>query len=104
MAQVVLSSMFDAQPNGSADEFAFSEQSEDGSLAENASIVHHRSSYCRYLRHSWGGNLPAQSDPCEMIWTNQGPAFTGRSTSIIHPQYWDVEGRNSFSFRSQVVP
>ena len=85
MAQVVLPSILDAQPNGSADEFAFSEQPEDGPLSEDAGFVHYRTSHCRYLRRSCGDNLPAQSNPSETIWTNQGPAFTGTSTSTICP-------------------
>ena len=37
-------------------------------------------------------------------WTNQGSAFTATNTSMIYPQYWDVENWNELFFRLQVAP
>ena len=37
-------------------------------------------------------------------WTNQGSPFTATNTSMIYPQYWDVENWNSLFFRLQVSP
>lgn len=38
------------------------------------------------------------------IWTNQGSAFTATNTSMVYPQYWDVENWGSLFFRLQVLP
>jgi len=37
-------------------------------------------------------------------WTNQGSAFTATNTSMVYPQYWDVDNWNSMFFRLQVTP
>jgi hypothetical protein len=37
-------------------------------------------------------------------WTNYGAAFTATNTSMIYPQYWDVDNWNSLFFRLQVFP
>jgi hypothetical protein len=37
-------------------------------------------------------------------WTNQGSAFTATNTSMIYPQYWDVDNWNKLFFRLQVTP
>ena len=37
-------------------------------------------------------------------WTNQGSAFTATNTSMVYPQYWDVDNWNSLFFRLQVSP
>ena len=37
-------------------------------------------------------------------WTNQGSPFTATNTSMIYPQYFDVDNWNSLFFRSQSVP
>ena len=37
-------------------------------------------------------------------WTNQGSPFKATSTSMIYPQYWDVDNWNSLFFRLQVAP
>jgi hypothetical protein len=37
-------------------------------------------------------------------WTNHGSPFPATSTSMVYPQYWDVENWNSLFFRLQVVP
>jgi len=37
-------------------------------------------------------------------WTNQGSPFIATNTSIIYPQYWDVDNWNSLFFRLQVSP
>jgi len=37
-------------------------------------------------------------------WTNQGSAFTATNTSMIYPQYFDVDNWNSLFFRVQSVP
>ena len=37
-------------------------------------------------------------------WTNQGSPFTATNTSMIYPQYWDVDNWNQLFFRLQVPP
>jgi Immunoglobulin I-set domain len=37
-------------------------------------------------------------------WTNQGVPFTATSTSMVYPQYWDVDDWARLFFRLQVVP
>ena len=37
-------------------------------------------------------------------WTNQGSPFTATNTSMVYPQYWDVNNWNSLFFRLQVSP
>lgn len=37
-------------------------------------------------------------------WTNQGSAFTATNTSMVYPQYWDVDNWNQLFFRLQVAP
>jgi len=37
-------------------------------------------------------------------WTNQGGAFTATNTSMIYPQYWDVDDWGKLLFRLQVLP
>jgi len=37
-------------------------------------------------------------------WTNQGSAFTATNTSMIYPQYFDVDEWGKLFFRVQVVP
>jgi len=37
-------------------------------------------------------------------WTNYGAAFTATNTSMVYPQYWDVDNWNSLYFRLQVAP
>lgn len=37
-------------------------------------------------------------------WTNQGSSFTATDTSMIYPQYWDVDNWGKLYFRLQVVP
>jgi hypothetical protein len=36
-------------------------------------------------------------------WTNHGSAFTATNTSMIYPQYWDVDNWSSLFFRVQVA-
>lgn len=37
-------------------------------------------------------------------WTNQGSQFTATNTSMIYPQYWDVDNWGKLFFRVQSVP
>ncbi len=37
-------------------------------------------------------------------WTNQGSPFTATNTSMVYPQYWDVDNWNQLFFRLQVTP
>ena len=37
-------------------------------------------------------------------WTNQGSVFTATNTSMIYPQYFDVDDWGSLFFRLQAVP
>lgn len=36
-------------------------------------------------------------------WTNTGSPFTATNTTIVYPQYWDVDNWNQLFFRLQVV-
>lgn len=38
------------------------------------------------------------------IWTNHGTPFTATNTSMVYPQYWDVDNWGSLFFRLQEVP
>ena len=37
-------------------------------------------------------------------WTNQDSVFTATNTSMVYPQYWDVDNWDELYFRLQVVP
>jgi hypothetical protein len=37
-------------------------------------------------------------------WTNTGSPFTATNTSMVYPQYWDVDNWNQLFFRLQVAP
>lgn len=37
-------------------------------------------------------------------WTNQGSAFTATNSSMVYPQYWDVDNWSQLFFRLQVAP
>lgn len=37
-------------------------------------------------------------------WTNQGSTFTASNTTMIYPQYWDVDNWGKLFFRLQVAP
>ena len=37
-------------------------------------------------------------------WTNQGSVFTATNTSMVYPQYWDVDNWDELFFRLQVAP
>jgi len=37
-------------------------------------------------------------------WTNQGTPFTATNTSMVYPQYWDVNNWGELFFRLQVAP
>ena len=37
-------------------------------------------------------------------WTNYGTAFTATNTSMVYPQYFDVDNWNKLFFRLQVSP
>jgi hypothetical protein len=37
-------------------------------------------------------------------WTNHGSAFTATNTSMVYPQYWDVDDWDELFFRLQVAP
>ncbi len=38
------------------------------------------------------------------LWTNHGSPFTATNTTMVFPQYWDVDNWNRLFFRLQVVP
>lgn len=55
--------------------------------------------------HLWlGTNYQMQLSGDMITWTNEGAAFSATNTSMIYPQYWDVENWNSLFFRLQVAP
>ena len=37
-------------------------------------------------------------------WTNQGTPFTATNSSMVYPQYWDVNNWNDLFFRLQIAP
>lgn len=53
---------------------------------------------------SLGANYQLQTSTDMSTWTNSGSAFTATNTSIVYPQYWDVDNWNSLFFRLQVAP
>ena len=53
-----------------------------------------------FLKRSY--QLQVSSDMSN--WTNQGSPFTATNTSMIYPQYWDVDNWNQLFFRLQVPP
>ena len=57
-----------------------------------------------FSRLSIGTNYQLQVSANLNNWTNQGSAFTATNTSMVYPQYWDVDNWNSLFFRLQVAP
>jgi hypothetical protein len=51
-----------------------------------------------------GGNYQLQMSVDLSIWSNHGPPFTATNTSMLYPQYFDVDNWGQISFRLQVVP
>jgi hypothetical protein len=51
-----------------------------------------------------GTNYQLQVSSDLDTWTDQGAPFAATNTSIIYPQYWDVDNWDSLFFRVQVVP
>jgi hypothetical protein len=49
-------------------------------------------------------NYQLQVSPDMNTWTNQGSPFTATNTTMIYPQYWDVDNWISLFFRLQVSP
>ena len=53
---------------------------------------------------SVGTNYQLQVSADLSTWTNQGSAFTATNTSMIYPQYWNVDNWSQLFFRLQVAP
>lgn len=51
---------------------------------------------------SIGAKYQLQMSGDSNIWTNQGSVFTATDTSMIYPQYWDVDNWGSLFFRLQI--
>ena len=51
-----------------------------------------------------GTNYQMQISGDLSTWTNQGSPFTATNSSMIYPQYWDVDNWNSLFFRLQITP
>ncbi len=51
-----------------------------------------------------GANYQLQVSGDPNSWTNQGSVFTATNTSMIYPQYWDVDNWDELFFRLQVAP
>jgi hypothetical protein len=51
-----------------------------------------------------GTNYQLQVSADMNTWTNQGTPFTPTNTTMIYPQYWDVDNWNQLYFRLEVVP
>jgi len=56
---------------------------------------------CSYL--SLGTNYQLQVSALN-TWTNEGSPFTATNTSMVYPQYWDVDNWGQLFFRLQVSP
>lgn len=53
---------------------------------------------------SIGANYQLQVSSDLSNWTNQGLAFTATNTSMIYPQYWDMDNWGSLFFRLKRIP
>jgi len=53
---------------------------------------------------SLGTNYQLQVSTDLSTWTNQGSAFTATNSSMIYPQYFDLDNWNELFFRLQVAP
>jgi hypothetical protein len=53
---------------------------------------------------SLGTNYQLQVSSDLNTWTNQGSPFTATNSSMIYPQYWDVDNWSQLFFRLQVAP
>ena len=53
---------------------------------------------------SLGANYQLQVSSDMNTWTNQGAAFTATNSSMVYPQYWDVDNWSKLFFRLQVSP
>lgn len=53
---------------------------------------------------SLGANYQLQVSEDLNNWTNYGAAFTATNTSMVYPQYWDVENWGSLFFRLRTTP
>jgi hypothetical protein len=51
-----------------------------------------------------GTNYQLQLSSDLLTWTNHGAPFAATNTSMIYPQYWDVDNWGKLFFRLQVVP
>ena len=57
-----------------------------------------------FLNLSLGTNYQMQISGNLNTWTNYGAAFTATNTSMVYPQYFDVDNWNSLFFRLQITP
>jgi hypothetical protein len=53
---------------------------------------------------SLGTNYQLQVSGDLRTWTNQGSPFTATNTSMVYPQYWDVDNWAMLFFRVQSAP
>ena len=51
-----------------------------------------------------GTNYQFQVSGDLITWTDQDAPFTATNTSMVYPQYWDVDNWNQLFFRLQVAP
>ncbi len=51
-----------------------------------------------------GTNYQLQVSADMSTWTNEGSPFMATNTSMVYPQYWDVDNWNGLYFRLQVSP
>jgi hypothetical protein len=51
-----------------------------------------------------GTNYQLQVSADLNTWTNQGSPFTATNTSMVYPQYWDVDNWSQLFFRLQLSP
>jgi hypothetical protein len=51
-----------------------------------------------------GSNYQLQVSSDLSNWTNQSSPFMATNTSMVYPQYWDVDNWNQLFFRLQIVP
>jgi hypothetical protein len=57
-----------------------------------------------FLKLSLATNYQMQTSGDLKTWTNYGAAFTATNTSMVYPQYFDVDNWNSLFFRLKTTP
>jgi hypothetical protein len=51
-----------------------------------------------------GANYQLQVSNDLITWTNQGSPFASTGSTMVYPQYWDVDNLSQLFFRVQLAP